>query len=153
MVASTYSEEIAATICQRLAAGDSLRTICATEGMPAKSTIFVWLQVHEDFRAQYALARQWQAETLVDDMVDISDESGDDWRIDDEGNLVVNHDAIARCRLRVDTRKWVASRMHPRMYGDRVTQEHVGAGGGPIRVQAVDLSDDELAAIALRSGQ
>jgi hypothetical protein len=37
--------------------------------------------------------------------------------------------------------------MLPKVYGDKVTQEHTGADGGPIAVTSVDLknlSDDEL---------
>jgi len=56
-------------------------------------------------------------------------------------------DVIAHKRLQIDTRKWMLSKMLPKVYGDKVTQEHTGAGGGPIAIAAVDLrnlSDAEL---------
>lgn len=59
----------------------------------------------------------------------------------------LSNEAIARNRLRVETRKWMLSKMLPKMYGDKVTTEHTGKGGGPIQLAAVDLrnlSDQEL---------
>lgn len=38
-------------------------------------------------------------------------------------------------RLEVDTRKWLASKFLPKKYGDKITQEHTGEGGGPVRYQ------------------
>lgn len=45
---------------------------------------------------------------------------------------MVNHEQIARSRLRVDARKWAAAKLAPKKYGDRIAHEHGGAGGGPI---------------------
>ena len=59
----------------------------------------------------------------------------------------LSSDVIASKRLQVDTLKWKLSKMLPKVYGDKVTQEHTGAGGGPITLAAIDLknlSDEEL---------
>ena len=69
-----------------------------------------------EFAEQYARAREVQAETLADEIVSIADEDGDP----------------QRQRLRVDARKWVASKLKPKRYGDKVTNEHTGADGGPV---------------------
>jgi hypothetical protein len=61
--------------------------------------------------------------------------------------MPLNSDVIAHTRVQIDTRKWILSKMLPKIYGDKITQEHTGAGGGPITLTAVDLknlSDDEL---------
>jgi hypothetical protein len=79
-----YSPEIADLICDRIAEGASLRQICQDATMPAKSTIFVWLEEHEDFARLYSLARQLQIEDLVDEILEIADDSSNDW-IDREG--------------------------------------------------------------------
>src|SRR6201984_1146598 len=78
-----YSPEIA-EICDRIAGGASLRQICQDATMPAKSTIFVWLEEHEDFARSYSLARQIQIEDLVDEILEIADDSSNHW-IDREG--------------------------------------------------------------------
>lgn len=139
---SEYRDDLAELICDRIADGESLKAICAEEAMPGRSTVFRWLATHETFRDMYAHAREEQAETLADEIVGISDEectmiraakhgSGDD---DGEGNTEVVFDstAVARNRLRVDARKWVAAKLKPRKYGDKIQQEVSGPNGGPV---------------------
>lgn len=135
---STYNEEIVATICERLAEGESLRRICADEGMPAKSTVMLWLAQHEAFSDQYARAREAQADYLAEDLLEIADDGRNDWMATQVGDGVTAYQAngehIQRSRLRVDARKWLIAKMAPKKYGDRVTQEHTGPGGeGPVR--------------------
>lgn len=127
-----YTQEIADEICIRLANGESLRAICASDRddfIPAMGTVFRWLAAPENqsFREQYAMAREVQAETMADEIVSIADGSG----LDVEARVALS----ARDRLRVDSRKWVASKLLPKKYGDKITQEVTGADGGPLIVQ------------------
>lgn len=101
-----YSEEIADTICTRLAEGESLKRICDDPAMPARSSVFLWLQKHPEFSDKYRQARLWQADTHADEIVDIADEA-------------VDRDNAPAIKVRVDARIWVASRMRPRSYGPR----------------------------------
>lgn len=55
---TTYGPELTARICERLSDGQSLREICKSEGMPSRATVLRWLQVHDEFRDQYAQARE-----------------------------------------------------------------------------------------------
>jgi hypothetical protein len=105
---SDFTQDIADTICERLAEGESLRSICASDGMPRMSTVFRWLanDSHSQFREQYARSREEQAEVLADEIVQIAD--GDGEGADPQ-----------RDRLRVDARKWVAAKLKPKKYGDR----------------------------------
>jgi hypothetical protein len=57
--------------------------------------------------------------------------------------MAVDHDHIARSKLRVDTRKWLLAKCLPKIYGDRVVNEVVGRDGGPIETK--DTSDLETA--------
>ncbi|MDH0276415.1 MULTISPECIES: terminase small subunit protein [unclassified Stenotrophomonas] len=133
---SKYSQKLAEQICERLADGESLRTICSGNGMPKRSTVFRWLTENQAFRDQYAHAREAQADAYAEDTVDISDEectmvraskhgTADD---DGEGNTEVVFDptAVARNRLRVDARKWYAGKLAPKKYGNNQTVEHRG---------------------------
>ncbi len=139
---SDYSQEVADAICERIADGESLRDICAGEDMPNKATVFRWLGKHQEFSDQYARAREEQAESFADEMVAIADEQVTMVRADkhgtkaddDDGNTEVIFDAtaVARNRLRVDTRKWVASKLKPKKYGDKSTTELTGPNGGPV---------------------
>ena len=118
---SSFTQEMADLICERLADGESLRAICSSEDMPNRATVFRWLASNDQFSDQYARAREEQAECLADEIVAISDEA--EAAVKHEGEevrLVMDATAIARNRLRVDARKWVASKLKPKKYGDRV---------------------------------
>jgi hypothetical protein len=81
---------------------------------------------HDKFSEQYARAREAQAEIRADEITDIADG--------------VEHgasEAVQAARLRVDARKWIAAKLLPKRYGDKM--QHTGDGGGPIRVRP-DLS-------------
>ena len=125
---SVYTPELADEICSRLANGESLRAICASDRddfIPHIGTVLRWVAENETFREQYARAREVQAETLADQIVEIAD-----------GDKIAEPDAVgvARDRLRVDARKWVASKLLPKKYGEKVENTHLGPHGGPVQV-------------------
>ena len=91
--------------------GRSLRAICREPGMPGRATIFDWLKANADFRRQYALARQVQADLLAEEALEIADDTSRDF-IDDKPN----REAIARAKLRIDTRRWLLSHLAPKKY-------------------------------------
>ena len=137
---SKYTDELADLICERISDGESLVDICKSDGMPSRGTVFRWLAGNETFQDMYALAREVQAEHYADEIVAISDDSRNDWmerNSDGATAWALNGEAIARSRLRVDARKWVASKLKPRKYGDRSSMELTGAEGGPLEVNIV----------------
>jgi hypothetical protein len=119
---SHYSAEIADTICNRLAGGESLRAICADAGMPDRATVSRWLARYEEFRGLYWFARECQAESLVDEILEIARDSSRDYvkkvGVDGKVTWVVDREHIARCGLRISALKWTAARMAPRKYGN-----------------------------------
>lgn len=133
---STFTQEVADIICERLVEGESLRSICSDEDMPNKSTVFRWLQVNEAFRDQYARAKEAQAEALIDEIFDIADDARNDWmekvNQDGEVSVVLNRESVQRSKLRVDARMWAASKMLPKKYGDKLGL--TDGEGGPLQV-------------------
>lgn len=129
---SEYTEAKANIICNLLGDGISLRKICAADDMPDKATVFRWIIAHDKFRDQYARARETQADTMADEILEIADDGKRDTYIDENGNERTDQDVIARSRLRVDARKWLASKMAPKKYGDKVQQEITGKDGAPL---------------------
>lgn len=134
---SEFTDQIGGIICERLADGESLRKICLDDDMPDKSTVFRWLAENEAFRDQYALARESQGDALFDEMLDIADDTKFDTHKGKDGNEVANTEWITRSRLRVETRKWMAGKLRPKVYGDKLDVEH----GGSVSVQIVRLAD------------
>ena len=88
---SDYNEDIATTICDRLADGESLRAICASAGMPNKATVFRWIGSHEEFREQYQWARELQADDILGRILEIADDSSRDYvqKTGPDGNMLV----------------------------------------------------------------
>ena len=117
-----YSEELVDDILARITGGEGLVRICKEENYPDVRTIYTWLRLHEDFNHRYIRAREEQADTLADEIIDIADDGRNDRYEDGEnGFMRVDHDHIARSRLRVDARKWVAAKLKPKKYGDATT--------------------------------
>lgn len=114
-----HTQALADRICQQLAEGKSLRSICKEEGMPSQSMVYRWLEKNGEFREQYSLARTWQADTLADEILEIADESSNDTYVDDDGSVKTNAEVVARSRVRIEARKWIASKLAPKKYGDR----------------------------------
>lgn len=100
-----FSQELFDQICERLADGESLRSICASKGMPSKANVFRWLGAIPEAADQYARAREAQADSLVDDMLVIADDT--------------SREPNDR-RVAIDARKWVAGKLRPKAYGDKL---------------------------------
>ena len=143
-----YTIELADQMCERLAQGESARSICRDDQMPCLSTFFKWLREHEEFSHQYAIAKEESADALVEDMLDIADNQvgnpviveGEPLMDDERVVKIVDNAAVGHARLRVDTRKWAASKLKPKKYGDKITQELTGEGGGPVEVTQITFS-------------
>lgn len=116
---SSFTQKMADRICARIADGESLRSICAGKDMPSRTSVFKWLAEHRSFADQYARAREAQADTLADQILEIADDSTRD-TIETESGPRADAEWIARSRLRVDARKWLASKMAPKKYGEKI---------------------------------
>ena len=135
---STYSQHIANVICIRIAEGESLRKILRDDGMPVQSTVYEWLLRHPEFAENYTRAREEQADTLADEIIDIADESPEMNEIRDKhGDVVdikIDSGYVAYQKQRIEARKWTAMKLKPKKYGDRVAVEGV-EGGAAIKTE------------------
>lgn len=136
-----YSKKIRGDILERISEGESLRSICSDKGMPAKSAVMRWLTEDPEFQDQYARAREAQADTLFDEILGIVDGA--------------KPEDVAAARLRMDARKWMAGKLRPKKYGDKLA-----IGGDqdmdPIKTEETGAASAKLSAlidaIAERSG-
>ncbi len=127
-----FSQDIFDAICERIANGESLRAICRDDNMPSMESVRRWIRDNEELRAQYARAREDQADAIFDEILDIADDARNDWmeRQDDAGlGWQANGDHIQRSRLRIDARKWMAGKLRPKVYGDKLEVGGTGPGG------------------------
>lgn len=139
---SAYTPEIAEAVCRRLSAGESLRSICRDDAFPPESTVRGWAHDNrEGFAAQYAHARELQAHAIADELLEIADDARNDWMERQQGDdtvTVLNSEHVQRSRLRLDTRKWLLSKMLPKVYGDKL--QHANAAGDGDQVTKVEYS-------------
>jgi hypothetical protein len=102
---STFTQDIADEICERILEGESLRHVCAENAMPNRSTVLRWLDENEDFAAKYARARELQGDYMDDLILEAAAETD-------------SENAPAQ-RVRIDAYKWRASKLKPKRYGDK----------------------------------
>lgn len=139
---SSFTQDLADIICERLIDGESLRSICRSDDMPSTGTVCRWLVNNLEFQEQYARARENQADTLADEILDIADNANNDWmeRLSDEDKnpgWVINGECVQRSRLRVDARKWAAAKLKPQKYGDSL---NLGGGLNLKTVRVVNMT-------------
>lgn len=122
---SVYTQAAADRVCEGLAQGMSLREICRGQGMPTEGAVRGWIiDDREGFASHYARAKEAGLERMAEEILEISDDGSNDWmeRQVAEGvrEAIVDHEHIARSKLRVDTRRWLLSKLLPKKYGDRI---------------------------------
>ena len=124
-----YSKAMAVRICAHIAGGKSLNSFCRKKGTPVISTVYKWLNDYEEFSKLYTRAREDQADALADEIIDVADD--DDLDPNDK-------------RVRVDARKWVASKLKPQKYADKVNFKHSGEVGLTSILNDIDGQDPRI---------
>jgi hypothetical protein len=111
-----YTRDLAVEICLQMAKGEPLRSVCRDAGVPSQGAVPGWLHGGRDgFAARHREARASQLEYWADEIVDLADRGDLDPR---------------NRQVRIDTRKWLMSKLAPRRYGDRLP--HAGDPDAPI---------------------
>lgn len=129
-----YTKDMADKICEKIANGRSLRSICAEDGVPPMKTIYRWLEANEEFRHQYARARDKQADYFAEEIIEIAD------------SAEAESAAVSKAKLQIDARKWAASKIAPKKYGNK-QEIDVKSSDGSMR-PTVRLDADEYRKIA-----
>ena len=122
---SSYSEELAAEICQRISKGETLASICRDAHMPEVRTVSDWKRAHPTFSADFACARELGFDAIADECMAIADEVSRDTISTDHGERP-DSEWIARSRLRVETRLKLLAKWCPKKYGEKLEVEQNG---------------------------
>jgi hypothetical protein len=137
-----FSPELFDTICEDIAGGQSLVAICKSADMPSYTSVMNWLgnatlDAEHKLVEKYARAREAQADYLAYESLDIADDASNDWMErngkNDAPGWVLNGEHVQRSKLRVDQRRWMAGKLAPKKYGDKLA-----LGGddqlGPVKI-------------------
>lgn len=134
-----WTDEIEAEIFDRIAKGGAVRNILKDDWLPSAGTFYRRLDADAAFAERYARAKEQLADTIFDECLTIADsQEGDVYERD--GVEMVNHDAIARAKLRIDTRKWMAGKLRPKVYGEKL--ELSGDDKSPLQIVIQRYADD-----------
>jgi hypothetical protein len=132
-----YSEELAEEICDRIARGESLYAICKSPGMPTEKAVRLWVETRpRTFAPKYTRAREFGCDSIAEQVIAIGDKDftgPDGW---------VDNGAVQAARLQAENRKWFLSKLMPKRYGDKITQEITGEDGGALitRIELVPVA-------------
>jgi hypothetical protein len=142
-----YNLGIALTICDRIADGESLVQITRDPSMPKKTAVYEWLLRHQEFAEIYARAREDQADSLADEIQAIADELPMEIT-DDKGVTRFDSAYVTWQKNRVDARKWIASKLKPKKYSDRLT--HQGDKDADAVQVDVNIFDEMIKSLELK---
>jgi len=130
-----FTAELADHIVDELANGRSLVKICADESMPNRRTVLRWMEADTAFATRCARAREAGTEIYEDKIESTAD--------------CCTEETAQSAKVKISAYQWIASKLHPKKYGDRNRVELTGADGGAIvTLNANELTDEQLAAIA-----
>jgi hypothetical protein len=144
-----FDQDVATAICSLIITGSSLNSILKRHGpsgtvpterwCPDYTVIARWRREVPAFALEYERARLDRTDYHAEEMLDISDDTSNDY-MEKQGKNGESYDsfngeAVARSKLRVDTRKWVAGRLNPKVYGEKTTTELTGPNGGPLQTE------------------
>ena len=130
-----YTAKLAEEILRRMAVGEGVKTICRDDHMPSEGTVRGWnTSDREGFSAPYTRAREGGCDAIADEILEIADDSTNDFmerkRADGSIEVILNSEHVQRSRLRIDSRKWLVSKLAPKQFGDKL--EVTGKDGGPV---------------------
>lgn len=136
-----YNMALGQEICDTIASSSRGTKRLCTENphWPCQDTLFTWLRKYPDFTEQYARAKIFQVELLVDEILEISDDASQDKYVNEQGVLVSNNQSINRARLKVDARKWIACKLVPKVYGNKIDIESDGGMSEELRQLSANL--------------
>ena len=154
-----FTPELGDQICARIATSSkSLKRICEADDMPSAVTVYTWLRTYPDFLNQYARAREDQQDLLVEETIDIADDSRNDYmeELDAKGDVKAvyfNKENVQRSRLRIDARHWQATKLKPKKYGQNpIGLQPLDKEGNPTNLFDPGAAAEAVLAAVLAAG-
>jgi len=132
---SEFSTEVLTAICERMSDGESLREICdKSPDLPSRRTILRWVKNDDAAKKIYDEAQQDRMHWYADEIVNIAYDTSNDTIKGKDGQDLCNHEWIARSRLKVDSLKFLMSKLAPRTYGDKLPEAEEQKNGDLARL-------------------
>ena len=137
--------ELLEAICAGISLGKSARAMCVEAGI-SQRVLWNWLANDAALMQQYLRAKELCIDAYAEEIIEISDDGSRDTYTDEKGREVIDREVIARSQLRIDARKWYASRLAPKKYGDKLSTTQDGNDAGRPTVHRVEIAFVSIAA-------
>ena len=127
---TSFTEKIFNNICEGISSSTKSVTKLCKENSITEQTFYNWLKLHPTLRERYSSSKSDQLRFMADEMLDIADNGSGD-----------SH----RDRLRIDTRKWLLSKLDPQLYGDKIEQTVINKTEQPLfRLDSGNIEDAKV---------
>ena len=137
-------------ILNKISDGYSVRKLCADRKYPTRDMFYKWIREDASFAEDYEKATQYRADFLADEILEIADDDLGDFDVrdlDDETIAKIDQIRLARAKVKIDARKWIAAKMSPKKYGNNVKVEsdnkHDHAGSVTIEITDYSAAESE----------
>ncbi|MBA2658788.1 MAG: hypothetical protein H0U72_04360 [Nitrosospira sp.] len=131
--------ELLEAICAGISLGRSARAMCVEAGI-SQRVLWNWLANDAALMQQYLRAKELCVDAYAEEIIEISDDRSRDTYTDEKGKEVIDREVIARSQLRIDARKWYASRLAPKKYGDKLSTTQDGNDTGKPIIHRVEIA-------------
>ena len=108
-------EKIWLQIIEGIANGQSLSSILRQDGFPSYSWCKLQLRQNELLRRAYDQAIEDRGDRLAEELIELADQPMPEGLDGSAASAWVQ-----QLRLKIDARKWAASKLRPRVYGEKI---------------------------------
>jgi len=121
-----FTPELGDFICEIVATNPKSLQALSQEfkEIPDQRTVNIWRWKHPDFAKKFNEAKEFQAQLLGERVIDIMDDTSNDYIENEEGKMVPNMVNIQRAKLQIDGIKFITPKLARKFYGDKVEHEH-----------------------------
>lgn len=130
MAKTKRTKKVEATICRRLSAGETLRSICRADGMPHWNTVYDWMEADTAFSGRIARARELGHDAIAEECMAIAEshEAGEtvvEKKVGRKKSTEIRKgDMVEHRKLKIWTRLQLLAKWNPKKYGERVALDH-----------------------------
>lgn len=146
--------EIFEQMMEYIMGGMSIADVCRKEGMPPRIRFYRALHADEkgELRGQYDDACAIRADYLADEIVRIADDSSLDVEFKTNGDINYSKKSVERSKLMIDARKWTASKLRPKLWGNQVSVD-LNVDASEESIQALQAIGEKNMALAMTKAE
>lgn len=146
---TVLTNRLRASMLANISSGMSVRKMCENRKFPTREMFYKWLREDDSFVNEYEIAVQSRADAIAEEILEIADDDSNDYKINElseDDKLKIDQIKLARDKVKIDARKWIAAKMAPKKYGNniKVDSDNKHDHSGSISVEITDYSNADV---------